>query len=47
MCESRRMLHERRERRALTTKIAGMVSVSKFTIDIQCPHFYQTQIQLR
>lgn len=35
------------EREALTTKIAGMVSVSKFTIDIQCPHFYQTQIQLR
>ena len=34
------------EREVLTTKIAGMVSVSKFTVDIQCPHFYKAQLQL-
>ena len=31
------------EREALATKI----SMSKFTVDIQCPHFYKAQIQLR
>ncbi len=35
------------EREALATKIAGMMSMSKFTVDIQCPHFYKAQIQLR
>ena len=34
------------EREALATKISGMVSVSKFTVDIQCPHFYKAQLQL-
>lgn len=34
------------EREALTTKISGMVSVSKFIVDIQCPHFYKAQLQL-
>lgn len=33
------------EREELMTKVSNISS--KFTIDIQCPHFYKAQIQLR
>ncbi len=33
------------EREELTAKVAEMVD--KFTVEIQCPHFYKAQIQLR
>lgn len=44
-CVKADVCYMKNEREELTAKVAEMVD--KFTVEIQCPHFYKAQIQLR